>query len=256
MSTTIADGAADAVGRSGGADLDFYFDPVCPFAWMTSKWVREVARQRDYAVRWRFISLRLVNSEVDYASHFPPGYERGHTAGLELLRVAAAVRRDHGSDAVGPLYEAYGTEIFDSPPGRQADLQRDPQGFVAPILDRLGLPAALADAVSDTSFDIELQEETDRALGLTGRDVGTPILHFDPPEGTALFGPVISRLPNPEDAVALWGHVVALARFGGFAELKRSLRETPQLRALGVAEDEVGAPEDWLHGHRREAGGA
>ena len=70
------------------ADLEFYFDPVCPFAWMTSKWVRQVASRRTLEVEWRFISLRLVNAEVDYASHFPPGYKHGHTAGLQLLRVA------------------------------------------------------------------------------------------------------------------------------------------------------------------------
>ena len=235
------------------ADLDFYFDPVCPFAWMTSKWVRMVAAQRDYDVQWRFISLRLLNAEVDYATHFPAGYERGHTAGLELLRVAAAVRADRGPAAVGPLYEAYGAEIFDSPPGRQADLHRDPEGFVTPILERLGLPAGLAGAVSDTALDVEIQGDTDRALGLTGRDVGTPILHFAPPAGKALFGPVISRLPGPDDAVALWDHVVALAGFGGFAELKRSLREIPQLRAFGVEEGQVGAEEDWQQGHRRDA---
>ena len=238
------------------ADVEFYFDPVCPFAWMTSKWVREVARQRDYDVEWRFISLRLVNAEVDYATHFPAGYERGHTAGLELLRVAAAVRNDHGGAAVGALYAAYGAEIFDSAPGRQADLHQDPKGFVSPILERLGLPVGLAGAVSDTAFDTEIRAETDRALALTGRDVGTPILHFEPPEGTALFGPVISRLPSPDDAVALWDHVVALARFGGFAELKRSLRETPQLRAFGVEEGQVGAEEDWQQGHRRDVAGS
>ena len=238
------------------ADIRFYFDPVCPFAWMTSKWVRLVAGQRSYDVEWRFISLRLVNAEVDYDTHFPAGYERGHTAGLELLRVAAAVRDHHGDDAVGALYAAYGAEIFDSAPGRQDDLHRDPKGFVAPILEGLGLPVGLAGAVSDTSFDDEIGDETDRALALTGRDVGTPILHFDPPGGTALFGPVVSRLPSPDDAVALWDHVVALARFGGFAELKRSLRETPQLRALGVEEGQVGAAEDWQQGHRRDGVGS
>lgn len=235
------------------ADLDFYFDPVCPFAWMTSKWVRLVASQRSYDVEWRFVSLRMVNAEVDYDTHFPPGYERGHTAGLELLRVAAAVRSAHGPDTVGALYAAYGAELFDSAPGRQGDLQRDPTGFAAEVLSRLGLRVELADAVFDTSFDPEIRAETDRALSLTGKDVGTPILHFEPPEGTALFGPVISRLPDPPDALALWEHVVALARFGGFAELKRSLRETPQLRALGVEEGQVGAQEDWKQGHRRDA---
>ena len=77
------------------ADIRFYFDPVCPFAWMTSKWVRMVAAQRDYTVDWRFISLRLINSGIDYDSHFPAGYEEGHTSGLRLLRVAARARAEH-----------------------------------------------------------------------------------------------------------------------------------------------------------------
>ena len=83
---------------SSSADLHFYFDPVCPFAWITSKWVRMVAAQRDYTVDWRFISLRIVNANVDYAEHFPPDYEEGHTAGLRLLRVAARVRAVHGRE--------------------------------------------------------------------------------------------------------------------------------------------------------------
>ena len=100
-----------------------------------------------------------------------------------------------------------------------------------------------------------IQEETDRALGLTGREVGTPILHFAPPEGMAFFGPVISRLPDPDHAVELWDHVVGLAGFAGFAELKRSLREMPQLRAYGLDEETVGVQEDWEHGHRRDTSG-
>ena len=74
------------------ADLNFYFDPVCPFAWMTSKWVRMVAQQRAYRVDWRFISLRMINADIDYDAHFRPGYQAGHTAGLRLLRVAARAR--------------------------------------------------------------------------------------------------------------------------------------------------------------------
>ena len=88
---------------------------MCPFAWITSKWVRMVAAQRDYAVDWRFISLRMINSGIDYDSHFPAGYEEGHTSGLRLLRVAARARDEHGRDAVGPFYEAVSSEIFDSP---------------------------------------------------------------------------------------------------------------------------------------------
>ena len=96
------------------------------------------------------------------------------------------------------------------------------------------MPAGLADALDDTSLDAQIRAEGDEALALTGRDVGTPILHFSPPDGTALFGPVISRLPSPQDAIRLWDHVTGLASFPGFAELKRSLRERPQLRSFGV----------------------
>jgi 2-hydroxychromene-2-carboxylate isomerase len=236
------------------ADLHFYFDPVCPFAWMTSKWVRMVAAQRDYAVEWRFISLRLLNAHVDYAATFPPEYEAGHTTGLRLLRVAARARATRGAEVVGPLYAALGQRIFEQA-GEDAEWRagadQDPRALLLPALEECGLPAELADALDDEAADAELRAETDEALALTGKDVGTPILHFGPPDGVALFGPVISRLPEPDDAVALWDHVEALARFPGFAELKRSLRERPQLPAFGVRADEVGRQEDWHGGSRR-----
>jgi hypothetical protein len=241
------------------ADLHFYFDPVCPFAWMTSKWVRQVQAQRDYTVDWRFISLRLVNADVDYDAQFPPDYESGHTAGLRLLRVAARARAEHGLDAMAPLYAALGAHIFDTAPdpgdARVAGEVRDRRGtreFVEPILAEAGLPLGLADALDDPSWDVELQQETDEALSLTGKDVGTPIIHVEPPAGVAFFGPVISRLPDEASAVELWDHVVGLARFPGFAELKRSLREQPQLVALGVAAGTVGPQEDWHGGSRRQ----
>ena len=216
---------------------------------MTSKWVRQVTAQRDYTVDWRFISLRMINAVVDYDSHFPPGYEAGHTAGLKLLRVAARVRADCGREKVGPLYEAIGTQVFETVPDERQD--RGSRTFLEPILAHLGLPATVADALDDTSIDAELQRETDEALGLTGRDVGTPIIHFQPPDGVAFFGPVISRLPNEADATRLWDHVVGLSGFPGFAELKRSFRERPQLRSFGVDTDQVGIQEDWHGGSRR-----
>jgi mycothiol-dependent nitroreductase-like protein len=231
------------------ADIHFYFDPVCPFAWMTSKWVRLVTAQRDYNVDWRFISLRMVNAAVDYDTHFPSGYESGHTAGLKLLRAAARVRAELGRDRIGPLYEALGAEIFDTVPDRHQD--RGSVEFLGPILNRIGLSSSFADALDDTSFDAELRRETDEALALTGKDVGTPIIQFQPPEGVAFFGPVISRLPDVADAVRLWDHVISLASFPGFAELKRSLRERPQLASFGIEPDQVGIQEDWHGGSRR-----
>ena len=235
------------------ADLHFYFDPVCPFAWMTSKWVRLVAAQRDYAVDWRFISLRLLNAGVDYDAHFPPEYEAGHTAGLRLLRVAARTRLEHGRETVGRLYQACGEHLFEVPPGTVDVATGLDDGTLLPsILRAAALPIELADALDDPVWDEQPRQETEEALGLTGKDVGTPILHFQPPEGVAFFGPVISRLPTPDEAAELWDHVIGLAAFPGFAELKRSLRERPQLPALGVSEGQAGVQEDWHGGSRRQ----
>jgi 2-hydroxychromene-2-carboxylate isomerase len=236
----------------GPADLHFYFDPVCPFAWLASRWVRLVSAQREYRVDWRFISLRLLNAHVDYAAQFPPDYEAGHTAGLRLLRVAARTRAEQGRAAVGALYEALGHQVFDGPAEGGDDRAARVPRIAAAALSEAGLPGVLAGAVDEPAWDDVVQAETDEALSLTGRDVGTPILHFRPAEGgVAFFGPVISRLPSPEQAVELWDHVVGLASFPGFAELKRSLRERPQVRTEGVAEDEVGVVEEWEAGSRR-----
>ncbi|HEY1917178.1 MAG TPA: hypothetical protein VGH27_16550 [Streptosporangiaceae bacterium] len=236
------------------ADVRFYFDPVCPFAWMTSKWLRMVAAQRDYAIDWRFISLRMINAGIDYDSHFPVGYEEGHTSGLRLLRVAARVRAEYGRAAVGPFYEAVSSEIFDSPGATSlTPAIRGSRGFTEPLLTQAGLPTDLAGALDDPGWDEEIRAEGDEALALTGQDVGTPIIHFSPPAGTAFFGPVISRLPAPQDAVRLWDHVTGLAGFPGFAELKRSLRERPQLRSFGVDPDAAGTEEDWHAGRRKTA---
>ena len=238
------------------ADLHFYFDPVCPFAWLTSSWVRQVAAARGYVVDWRFISLRMVNAHVDYDRQFPPDYEAGHTAGLRLLRVAARVRETLGRDAVGTYYAALGKRNFDTPPPSPLpdtgplDYRGAPS-WLAPVLTEAGLPEPLVEALEDDTLDPVIRAETDEALSLTGKDVGTPIIHFDPPAGIAFFGPVISRLPDEAASLELWDHVVALARFPGFAELKRSLRERPRLAALGVAEDEDDVVEDWHGGSRR-----
>ncbi|MEU7587753.1 hypothetical protein AB0A95_15805 [Micromonospora sp. NPDC049230] len=239
-------------GSAGPADINFYFDPICPFAWMTSKWIRIVQAQRDYTVDWRFISLRLINSHIDYDTHFPPEYEAQHTAGLRLLRVASAVREKHGREAVGPLYTAYGARILEVGPddGREPGWQGAPDLATAALVEA-GLPTSLVEFLDDTSRDAEIQAESDEALALTGKDVGTPIVHFQPPDGAAFFGPVISRLPDEKQAAQLWDHVVGLAQFPGFAELKRSLREQPQLPSYGVTAQETGKVEDWHAGSRR-----
>lgn len=234
-------------------DVALWFDPVCPFCWMTSKWLRVVQAQRDLAVEFRLISLRLLNADVDYDAHFPPEYEDGHNAGLRLLRVAAAVRESEGADALGPLHHAFGDHVFEvDPPAEGEHVGTGGRSMARAVLADAGLDEEYADALTDESWDEVVAADTALALDAAGKDVGTPVLQFGPPQGPGFFGPVISRLPADEDAAALWDHVVGLAEFAGFAELKRSLRELPQLRALGVGEAEVGEVEDWHGGSRRQ----
>jgi hypothetical protein len=153
------------------ADIRFYFDPVCPFCWLTSKWIRMVQAERDLSVDWRFISLRLINEHIDYDAHFPPEYEAGHTAGLRLLRVVARARQEHGAEAVDSLQAALGAHIFDTPPTDTTDgpERRGTREFLDPILREVDLPLDLADALDDTSWDDAIRADGDEALALTGR---------------------------------------------------------------------------------------
>jgi hypothetical protein len=241
---------------SDDVDLHFYYDPVCPFAWMTSKWVRLVQAAKDYKVEWKFISLRLVNEHVDYDAMFPSDYEAGHNAGLRLLRVAAAARAELGPDAADRLQLAFGKQVFDRPKWanneeRLAAYGNEPMATAA--LTDAGLSLTFLDALRDDAWDEEIRQETKQARALTGKDVGTPILHVDQAYGgVAFFGPVISREPAAEDAVELWDHVLGLARYGGFSELKRSLRELPQLEVFGLDANSLGKVEDWHGGSRRQ----
>jgi 2-hydroxychromene-2-carboxylate isomerase len=232
------------------SDIEFFWDPVCPFAWITSRWVAKVAAQRELTVDWRFISLRLINQHKDYATEFPPEYEFSHTAGLRMLRVAAAIRDELGRQPIGRVVTAYGESYWDLPRGSGMRNRLSTTEHVVEVLEAAGLPARFASALDDTSWDDLLAVESELALSRTGRDVGTPIITFQPPDGVSFFGPVISRVPSDAEAVELWDAVTTLAKFPGFAEMKRSLRERPQLNILGGISD---APvhEDWQGGHRR-----
>lgn len=209
------------------ADVEFFFDPICPWAWLTSRWVVEVAGQRDLDVAWRFICLRMVNAEKDYEADFKPGYVASHGTGQKLLRVAAAVRAAEGRERVGEVYTQFGGDLHVR--GRRDDIvEHWEDGFPA-YLKSVGL-GDYASAANDDRWDSVLQDETDAALERTGRDVGTPIISFHR-EGTttSFFGPVISRVPRGQEALRLWDAVWEVATFPGLAELKRSLREAPQL---------------------------
>ena len=231
------------------ADIEFFFDPVCPFAWITSRWIEKVAAQIDFTVDWRFIALRILNKDKDYATEFPPEYEHGHTAGLRMLRVCAAVRNDLGPSPIGSLYTELSGATFDIEPTEPYRLSLGTEEMVGGALDRAGLPMSYVSALEEELWDEVIEEETELALSRTGRDVGTPIITHNPPDGLSFFGPVISRIPADEDAVPLWNAVTTLAAFPGFAEMKRSLRETPQLRVFGELSDDPEF-EDWQGGAR------
>jgi 2-hydroxychromene-2-carboxylate isomerase len=220
--------------NNSATTVDFFFDPVCPFAWMTSRWVVQVAGLRGLDVQWRFIALRMVNDAKDYDTDFPEGYRKTHGAGLRMLRVAAEARRSLGNEAVGQLYTAFGESIWDHPPAKGAMMRPDAgePDHLGEALFNVGLPEEMAAAAEDESHDELIAAETQLALTRAGRDVGTPIITFGAPDGPSFFGPVISRLPGDEDAVRLWDAVETLAGFDSFAELKRSLREMPNLKSL------------------------
>lgn len=208
------------------ADADFFWDPVCPWAWITSRWVVEVQRQRSYDVTWRFISLAVVN-EAQTADWYTPEYRRGHEVGLECLRVADAVRLARGNEAVGALYTAYGTGIHVE---QQRDAARESShGFITASLERAGLDPSFADHWDDTSHDEYVRAETALALERAGKDVGTPIITFRPGTDTenSFFGPVIAKAPKGDEALRLWDAVELIATTSGVAELKRSLRSRP-----------------------------
>lgn len=219
-------------------DLEFFFDPVCPFCWVTSRWVRHVQRLRGIDVRWRFISLRMLN-EGHYADK-PPGYPAAHQRGLELLRVAAAARSEAGPEIMGDVYDAFGGAVWNTEPpaadGGEPDFEMvldhsASAGNIERLLDGLGLPARLAEAANDATYDAVIRADTDEGLERVGGDVGTPIMSFAPPDGPAFFGPVISEAPDSDDdALELWAAVETLGRWPGFAELKRSLRQFPVTR--------------------------
>lgn len=212
--------------------LEFFFDPVCPFCWLTSEWVRTVQRQRPVTVAWRFISLRMLNEAPGAYDDKPEGYPEAHQRGLEMLRVAAAANDAHGSEVVPGLYQALGEAVWEVSPPQEPEFEAILQhsadaGDLEAILDRVGLPRELAAAAADPVWDAVVRADTETALERAGGDVGTPVLSFAPPDGPAFFGPVISEVPQDDKALELWDAVETLAHWPSFAELKRAMRAFP-----------------------------
>lgn len=214
------------------ADVELFFDPVCPFCWVTSKWLRQVQRLDGIEVDWRFISLARLNAGPGAYDDKPDLYPEVHDLGRRLLRVAAAARDRNGPGAVGPLYEAMGNALWERSAPEITEFEDvlavQVRGIdVAAALRVADLDPTLATAADDDRWDAVVAEETDEALARVGDDVGTPILSFSPPDGPAFFGPVISEVPSDEDAVRYWHALTTLADMPGFAEVKRTLRSFP-----------------------------
>jgi len=208
-------------------ELDFFFDPVCPWAWITSRWVTNVSEQRDYEVDWRFISLWILN-ENNTREWYTPQYRAGHYFGQQGLRIADAVRLGEAdSSAVGRWYTAVGTALHAE--ARREEARGDSLGWYRGLLSANGLDEAYVDAADDESHDAYIRADTEVALSRTGRDVGTPILTFHPgaDNEASFFGPVISKAPRGAEAIELWDAVEKLATMSGMAELKRSNRVAP-----------------------------
>lgn len=207
--------------------VEFFFDPICPWAWITSRFTVEVASQRDLEVRWRLICLRIVNEKRDYDAEFPPKYVNAHTGGMRALRVAAALHEAEGNDAVGRFYTELGTRWHDG--GRGREVREGDFTSIAEAVASAGFAPGLADEADDEAMDAFLRSETQAALSRTGADVGTPILTFSPgaEDEASIFGPVIARIPRGDEALKVWDAMELLTRTPGFAELKRSARSAP-----------------------------
>jgi 2-hydroxychromene-2-carboxylate isomerase len=209
------------------ADLDFFFDPVCPWAWITSRWVVDVSEQRDYDVEWRFISLWMLN-EDNTREWYTPQYRAGHYLGQQGLRIADSIRLgDDDPAAVGRWYTAIGEALH---VGAQREAARaDSLSWYRGLLVGAGLDEAHLAAADDESHDAYIRADTELALSRTGKDVGTPILTFHPgaDNEASFFGPVISKAPRGAEAVELWDAVEKLATMSGMAEIKRSNRVAP-----------------------------
>jgi 2-hydroxychromene-2-carboxylate isomerase len=218
----------------GPHDIEFFFDPACPFAWQTSQWIRRVQELRGIRVGWRFISLKIINEGND---ELPDQIHEAHLRSIRYHRICAAARAELGNDAVGDLYRAWGERFWyrdggGEPLDRLADAADDVDP--AAIIAELDLPAHLLDAADDDSWDAVLRAESDEAFRRTGDGVGTPIITYLP-GGNSLFGPVISSVPDDDAAVAFYDALRTFADFAEFSELKRSNRAPLDLPLLREA---------------------
>lgn len=192
---------------------DFWFDPVCPWAWLASRWLLEVEQVRRVEPRWHVMSLSVLNEEADVSERYRALLDKAWGP----VRVCIAAAQQHGDHVLGDLYTALGRRIHVE--GRDKD-----RGTVEEALVEVGLPASLAGAMDSSEYDDALRKSHHAGIDQVGLDVGTPVISV---EGTAFFGPVVTPTPRGEAAGRLWDGVLLVAGTDGFYELKRTRDRDP-----------------------------
>jgi protein-disulfide isomerase-like protein with CxxC motif len=194
--------------------VDFWFDPICPWAWSASRWLLEVTEFRPVRPRWHVMSLSVLNEKKD---DVPEQYKEGLVKGWAPVRVCIAAEQKFGPEVLGPLYTALGTRFHhDKAPVERATIEA--------ALAEVGLPADLADAMDSSDFDEALRASHADGIDRVGYEVGTPVISVD---GNSFFGPVVTPIPRGQAAAALWDGVMLVAKTDGFFELKRSRTRDP-----------------------------
>jgi protein-disulfide isomerase-like protein with CxxC motif len=194
--------------------VDFWFDPLCPWAWIASRWILEVEKVRPVRPRWHVMSLSVLN---EGKQDLPEQYKELIAQGWGPVRVCIAAAAKYGDEVLGPLYTALGTRHHNE----KAPYDR---ATIEAALTDAGLPAGLAGAMDSTEYDDAVRASHADGIERVGYEVGTPVISV---KGTSVFGPVMSPIPRGEAAAKLWDGVLALAETDGFFELKRSRTRDP-----------------------------